>query len=113
MDMRHGTVWTASQGTYGKRKAFARFLGRPPARVRGRPVRTKMWLPKMTRIKRRPNSVVLYARGRDIEESETAMQCENETCRRSILGEASVVQLLLQSLGEVAIGSICLICLSD
>ena len=42
-------------------------------------------------IKRRPNGVVLYARGRDIEESETAMQFEKATCRWSILGAASEV----------------------
>jgi hypothetical protein len=42
-------------------------------------------------IKRRPNGVVLYARGRDIEESETAMQFDKATCRWSILGAASEV----------------------
>ena len=40
-------------------------------------------------IKRRPNGVVLYARGRDIEESETAMQFDKATCRWNILGAAS------------------------
>ena len=40
-------------------------------------------------IKRRPNGAVLYARGRDIEESETAMQFDKATCRWSILGAAS------------------------
>jgi RecA-family ATPase len=42
-------------------------------------------------IKRQSNGVVLYARGRDIEESETAMQFDNATCRWSILGAASEV----------------------
>jgi hypothetical protein len=42
-------------------------------------------------IKRRSNGVVLYARGRDIEESETAMQFDKETCRWTILGLASEV----------------------
>lgn len=42
-------------------------------------------------IKRRPNGVVLYARGRDIEESETAMQFDKATCRWNILGAASEV----------------------
>ena len=42
-------------------------------------------------IKRRSNGVVLYARGRDIEESETAMQFDKATCRWSILGAASEV----------------------
>jgi hypothetical protein len=43
-------------------------------------------------IKRRANGVILYARGRDIEESETAMQFDKETCRWAILGKASEVQ---------------------
>jgi hypothetical protein len=42
-------------------------------------------------IKRRPSSVVLRARGRDIEESETAMQFDKGTCRWTILGAASEV----------------------
>jgi hypothetical protein len=42
-------------------------------------------------IKRRPNGVVLYARGRDIEESETAMEFDKATCRWTILGAASEV----------------------
>jgi hypothetical protein len=42
-------------------------------------------------IKRGSNGVVLHARGRDIEESETAMQFEKETCRWTILGKASEV----------------------
>jgi AAA domain/Primase C terminal 2 (PriCT-2)/Bifunctional DNA primase/polymerase, N-terminal len=42
-------------------------------------------------IKRRASGVVLHARGRDIEESETAMQFEKETCRWTILGKASEV----------------------
>jgi hypothetical protein len=43
-------------------------------------------------IKRRPNGVVLYARGRDIEESETAMQFDKDTCRWVVLGAAADVQ---------------------
>jgi len=43
-------------------------------------------------IKRRSNGVTLFARGRDIEESETAMQFDKETCRWTILGKASEVQ---------------------
>ena len=42
-------------------------------------------------IKRRPNGAVLYARGRDIEKSETAMLFDKATCRWSILGAASEV----------------------
>jgi hypothetical protein len=42
-------------------------------------------------IKRRTNGVVLYARGRDIEESETAMQFDKATCQWTILGVASEV----------------------
>jgi hypothetical protein len=42
-------------------------------------------------IKRRQNGVVLYARGRDIEESETALQFDKNTCRWTILGAASEV----------------------
>ena len=42
-------------------------------------------------IKRQSNGVVLYARGRDIEESETAMQFDKATCRWNILGAASEV----------------------
>jgi hypothetical protein len=42
-------------------------------------------------IKRRTSGVVLHARGRDIEESETAMHFEKETCRWTILGKASEV----------------------
>jgi len=42
-------------------------------------------------IKRRPNGVVLFARGRDIEESETAMQFDKASCRWAILGAASEV----------------------
>lgn len=42
-------------------------------------------------IKRRSNGVVLYARGRDIEESETAMQFDKGTCRWTIIGAASDV----------------------
>jgi hypothetical protein len=43
-------------------------------------------------IKRRASGVVLYARGRDIEESETAIQFDKDTCRWTILGKASEVQ---------------------
>jgi AAA domain/Primase C terminal 2 (PriCT-2) len=43
-------------------------------------------------IKRRSSDVVLYARGRDIEESETAMQFDKETCRWTVLGKAAEVQ---------------------
>jgi hypothetical protein len=42
-------------------------------------------------IKRKSSGVVLYARGRDIEESETALQFEKENCRWTILGNASEV----------------------
>jgi hypothetical protein len=43
-------------------------------------------------IKRHGSGVVLYARGRDIEESETAIQFDKEHCRWTILGKASEVQ---------------------
>jgi len=42
-------------------------------------------------MKRRSSGVILYARGRDIEESETAMQFDRDTCRWTILGAASEV----------------------
>ena len=42
-------------------------------------------------LKRQTGGVTLYARGRDIEERETALHFEKTTCRWSILGEASVV----------------------
>jgi hypothetical protein len=42
-------------------------------------------------IKRRASGVVLYSRGRDIEESETAIQFDKETCRWTVLGRASEV----------------------
>ena len=42
-------------------------------------------------IKRRPSGVVLFARGRDIEESETAMQFDKGLCRWLMLGAASEV----------------------
>jgi RecA-family ATPase len=42
-------------------------------------------------VKRRTYGVVLYARGRDIEESETAMQFDKATFRWTILGAASEV----------------------
>jgi hypothetical protein len=42
-------------------------------------------------IKRRASGPVLYARGRDIEESETAMLFDKVTCRWTILGAASEV----------------------
>ena len=42
-------------------------------------------------LKRQTGGVTLYARGRDIEERETALHFDKTTCRWSILGEASVV----------------------
>jgi hypothetical protein len=42
-------------------------------------------------MKRQAGSVTLYVRGRDIEESETALQFDKVTCRWSILGAASEV----------------------
>jgi hypothetical protein len=42
-------------------------------------------------IKRRSSGTTLYARGRDIEESETAVQFSKETCRWTILGPAAEV----------------------
>jgi AAA domain len=42
-------------------------------------------------VKRRAGAVTLYARGRDIEEKETALQFEKRTCRWTILGAASEV----------------------
>ena len=43
-------------------------------------------------LKRRPSGTVLYARGRDIEESETAVQFNKATCKWTILGPAAEVQ---------------------
>jgi hypothetical protein len=42
-------------------------------------------------LKRQTGGVTLYARGRDIEERETALHFEKTTCQWSILGEASAV----------------------
>jgi RecA-family ATPase len=42
-------------------------------------------------LKRRPTGTVLYARGRDIEESETAVQFNKATCRWTMLGPAAEV----------------------
>jgi hypothetical protein len=43
-------------------------------------------------LKRKSGNVVLHARGRDIEESETALQFDKQTCRWTILGSAAEVQ---------------------
>jgi hypothetical protein len=43
-------------------------------------------------IERRSGGIILHARGRDIEDSETAMHFDKETCRWTILGAASEVQ---------------------
>jgi hypothetical protein len=42
-------------------------------------------------LKRHSGNVTLFAKGRDIEESETAVQFNKNTCRWSILGEAAEV----------------------
>jgi len=42
-------------------------------------------------LKRQSGSMTLFARGRDIEELETALQFSKETCRWSILGDAADV----------------------
>jgi hypothetical protein len=42
-------------------------------------------------LKRQSGNVTLYARGRDIEESETALQLDKTTCRWAILGAAAEV----------------------
>jgi hypothetical protein len=42
--------------------------------------------------RQRDGGVVLHARGRDIEESDTAVQFDKVTCRWSVLGEASEVR---------------------
>ena len=42
-------------------------------------------------LKRRANGIVLYARGRDIEESETALLFDKGTCHWTILGAAAEV----------------------
>ena len=47
-------------------------------------------------IKKRNGSVVLYARGRDVEESETAMQFDKASCRWILLGVAAEVQRSLE-----------------
>jgi hypothetical protein len=44
-------------------------------------------------MKRKSNSVVLHAQGRDIEESETAIQFDKATCRWTVLGPAAEVLL--------------------
>jgi AAA domain/MarR family len=43
-------------------------------------------------LKRQSGAVTLYVRGRDVEEAEKALQFNKETCRWSILGEASDVR---------------------
>jgi hypothetical protein len=47
-------------------------------------------------IKKRNGSVVLYARGRDVEETETAMQFNKALCRWILLGGAAEVQRSLE-----------------
>jgi hypothetical protein len=47
-------------------------------------------------IKKRNGGVVLYARGRDVEESETAMQFNKALCRWMLLGGAAEVQRSLE-----------------
>jgi hypothetical protein len=44
-------------------------------------------------LKRHAGAVTLHARGRDIEEMETALQFERATCRWTILGTAAEVQI--------------------
>ncbi len=44
-------------------------------------------------LKRRAGTVTLYARGRDIEEKETALQFDKRTCRWNILGTAAEVYI--------------------
>jgi hypothetical protein len=57
-------------------------------------------------LKRQSGGVSLHARGRDIEESETAVQFNRDTCRWSILGAAADVHrsneraAILKALGE-------------
>jgi hypothetical protein len=53
---------------------------------RGRPAADTILI-----VKRKAGAVTLYARGRDIEEKETALQFEKRTCRWTILGTASEV----------------------
>jgi hypothetical protein len=43
-------------------------------------------------LKRKSGSVILYARGRDIEENGTALQFDKASCRWTILGSAAEVQ---------------------
>jgi hypothetical protein len=68
-------------------------------------------------LKRQPNGgVVLHSRGRDIEESDIALQFEKATCRWTILGEASavhrsaerrrVVSALIEAGGPLSVGEI-------
>jgi hypothetical protein len=42
-------------------------------------------------LKRSANGVTLYARGRDIEEAELAVQFNRNTCKWTILGQAADV----------------------
>ncbi|MES2343646.1 MAG: AAA family ATPase [Pseudomonadota bacterium] len=44
-------------------------------------------------LNRGPEGVTLYGRGRDIEEIESAVQFDKQTCRWSMLGDASEVRL--------------------
>ena len=68
-------------------------------------------------LKRQPDGgVVLHARGRDIEESDTALQFDKATCRWTILGEASavhrsaerrrVISALAEAGGPLSVGEI-------
>jgi hypothetical protein len=67
-------------------------------------------------LKRRPTGTVLYARGRDIEESETAVQFNKATCKWTILGpvaevcrsdaRARVIEVLADAGGPLAIKEI-------
>lgn len=57
-------------------------------------------------LKRQGDAVTLYARGRDIEEKESAVQFNRHTCRWTILGDAAEVHVsnergaILKALGE-------------
>ena len=53
-------------------------------------------------LKRQSGAVTLHARGRDIEESETALQFDRSTCRWTILGEAADVHMSHQRAAVLA-----------
>jgi hypothetical protein len=54
-------------------------------------------------LQRHAGNVILYARGRDIEEKETACRFEKSTCRWTLLGDAEAVHSSAERMSVVAV----------